>query len=134
MEKHPQNRFRRLVIVTDNKRGRQSAGPRWWRPKPPDQAIQTKQAARAQFKALRMAVMPTLSRGIWLEVMVWIANFIRGYFVSRPKQQRRAVVLSFRRRGFRGPWAEEGRVSKKASGSVCWSSDRETVPQEGGRG
>jgi hypothetical protein len=81
-----------------------------------------------------MAVMPTLSRGLWLEAMAWVANFVRGYFVARPKRQRGAVVLSFRRRAFRRPWAEEDFVSKKASGSVCWSSDREVAPQEGGRG
>jgi hypothetical protein len=135
MGKHPQNRFRRLVVVgPTNKEQRQRAAA----PRPgglnPNQATQTSQTTRAQFKALRMAVMPTLSRGLWLEAMAWIVNFVRGYFVARPKRRRGAVVLSFRRQGFRRPWAEEGFVSKKASGSVCWSSDREVAPQEGGRG
>jgi hypothetical protein len=141
MGKHPQNRFRRLVVVgsTNKEQRRQAAEPRWWGPPragglDPKQATQTMQVTRAQLKALRMAVMPTFSRGLWLEAMAWIVNFVRGYFVARPKRRRRAVVLSFRRQGFRRPWAEETFVSKKASGSVCWSGDHDVAPQEGGRG
>jgi hypothetical protein len=141
MGKHPQNRFRRLVVVgsTNKEQRRQAAEPHWWGPPragglDPKQATQTTQVTRAQFKALRMAVMPTFSRGLWLEAMAWIVNLVRGYFVARPKRRRGAVVLSFRRQGFRRPWAEETFVSKKASGSVCWTSDRDVAPQEGGRG
>jgi hypothetical protein len=133
MSKHPQNRFRRLVIVspTDKEPRRHSSGPRWWglqRPKaePISQESQTNQA---QFRSLRMAVMPTLSRGMWFEALAWIWSFVSSYF-SRPAERKRgAVVLSFRRAA-----AREAFVTKKASGSVCWNNDREAAPQEGGRG
>jgi hypothetical protein len=76
-----------------------------------------------------MAVMPTLSRGMWFEALAWIWNFMRSYF-SRPAERKRcAVVLSFRRAA-----AREAFVTKKASGSVCWNNDREAAPREGGRG
>ena len=41
MGKHPQNRFRRLVIVgpTDKNRGSTRAGPRWWGPRRPTAVI-----------------------------------------------------------------------------------------------
>lgn len=138
MNKYPQNRFRRLMLVgpSENKRRQSFAGFRWWRSPRPDQVNQTTQAPRAQFKALRMAVMPTLSRGMWLEAISSFARFVRSYFGTRPKQQGGAVVLSFRRPGVRRPWAEraseEGYVTKKASGSVCWSSDQASL--EKGRG
>jgi hypothetical protein len=144
MGKHPQNRFRRLVIVgsTDNKQ--HQPGPRWWGPRRAgsislNQPTQADQATRAQFRSLRMAVMPTLSRGLWLEVVAWIVNFVRAYFVIRRKPERGAVVLPFRRNAaiaprFYQPPVQEEFVSKKANGSVRWHSDREVAPREGGRG
>jgi hypothetical protein len=144
MGKYPQNRFRRLVIVdpADNKPRPQSAGPRWWRPSRSsrprlNQIARTTWETRAQSNPIRMAVMPTLSRGLWLEALTWIWSFLRGYFGSAAKRQRGAVILSFRRPGmpgFRQPSGEETFVSKKANGSVRWNSDREVAPQEGGRG
>ena len=144
MGKHPQNRFRRLVIVgsTDNKQ--HQPGPRWWGPRRTasaglNQKSQTNQETRAQFRSLRMAVMPTLSRGLWLEVMAWIVNFVRAYFFTRRRPERGAVVLPFRRNAamaprFYRPVEQEEFVSKKANGSVRWNSDREVAPLEGGRG
>jgi hypothetical protein len=144
MGKYPQNRFRRLVIVdpADNKPRTQSAAPRWWGPwrsSHPrlNQIAHATWATRAQSKPIRMAVMPTLSRGLWLEALTWIWSFLRGYFVPAAKRQRGAVILPFRRHGmpgFRQPLEEEAFVSKKANGSVRWNSDREVAPQEGGRG
>jgi hypothetical protein len=86
-------------------------------------------ATQAQFRSLRMAVMPTLSRGMWREALAWIWNFVRSYFARPAERKRGAVVLSFRRAR-----AKEAFVTKKASGSVCWNNDREAAPQEGGRG
>ena len=133
MSKHPQNRFRRLVIVgpTDKKPRPQSSGPRWWGPQRPRvvRTNQESQTTQAQFRSLRMAVMPTLSRGMWFEALAWIWNFIRSYFARPAERKRGAVVLSFRRAA-----AKEPLVAKKASGSVCWNNDREAAPQEGGRG
>jgi hypothetical protein len=81
-----------------------------------------------------MAVMPTFSRGIWLEALSAMGRFVRSYFVTGPKQQRGAVVLSFRRCGLQRPWAKQGTdngfAAKKASGNVRWNSD---ASQEGGR-
>jgi len=76
-----------------------------------------------------MAVMPTLSRGMWFEALAWIWSFVRSYFARPAERKRGAVVLSFRR-----ATAKEAFVTKKASGSVCWNNDREAAPQEGGRG
>jgi hypothetical protein len=142
MGKHPQNRFRRLVIVGSTDKKQCQPGPRWWGPRRPssaglNQEAQTNQATRAQFRSLRMAVMPTLSRGLWIEVMTWIVNFVRSYFVPRTRPERGAVVLPFRRNAamalrFYRPRVEEGFASKKANGSVRWNSDR--TPLEGGRG
>ena len=133
MSKHPQNRFRRLVIVgpTDHKDRPNSSGPNWWGPQRP-RAVRINQESRntqAQFRSLRMAVMPTLSRGMWREALAWIWNFVRSYFAPPAERKRGAVVLSFRRAA-----AREAFVTKKASGSVCWNNDREAAPQEGGRG
>jgi hypothetical protein len=132
MSKHPQNRLHRLVIVgpTDKNPRPLSSGPRWWGPKrtgavPIKQESQTYQA---QFRSLRMAVMPTLSRGMWFEALAWIWNFVRSYFARPAERKRGAVVLSFRRA------AKEAFATKKASGSVCWNDDREAAPREGGRG
>jgi hypothetical protein len=133
MSKHPQNRFRRLVVVgpTDNKNRPHSGGPRWWGPQRPGivRINQESQAAQAQFRSLRMAVMPTLSRGMWRVALVWIWNFLRSYFAPPAQRKRSAVILSFRRAA-----AKDAFVTKKASGSVCWNNDREAAPQEGGRG
>jgi hypothetical protein len=133
MSKHPQNRLRRLAIVDPvNSKPRQTpAGPRWWGPQRPSGVPlhQEAGAARAQFKSIRMAVMPTLSRGMWCEALAWIWKFVRSYFVPATQRKRSAVVLSFRRAAARDVF-----VTKKASGSVCWNNDREATPQEGGRG
>ena len=134
MSMHPQNRFRRLVVVGPAGKKTQplSSGPRWWGPKKRLRAVRTNQESQttqAQFRSLRMAVMPTLSRGMWREAMVWIWNFVRSYFTRPAERKRGAVVLSFRR----AP-ANAAFVTKKASGSVCWNNDREAAPQEGGRG
>ena len=133
MSKHPQNRFRRLVIVgpTDNKTRPHASGPRWWGPPRPRivRTHQESQTTQAQFRSLRMAVMPTLSRGMWFEAMAWIWNFVCSYFARPAERKRGAVILSFRR-----AVAKDAFVTKKASGSVCWNNDRETAPQEGGRG
>ena len=140
MGKHTQDRIRRLAIVgpADGKPHQQSvAGQRWWGPKRPD--IQETIREKAHFKFLRMAVMPTLSRGMWIEAMAWLRDFLRSYFVAGNSRRRGAVVLSFRShalraRGFRRRQADQEFVGKKASGSVRWNSDREVAPQEGGRG
>ena len=133
MSKHPQNRFRRLVIVgpADNKTRPDSSGPRWWGTQRPRivRTNQESQTTRAQFRSLRMAVMPTLSRGMWREALAWIWNFVRSYFARPAERKRGAVVLSFRRAA-----AKEAFVTKKASGRVRWNNDREAAPQEGGRG
>ena len=133
MSKHPQNRFRRLVIVgpTDKKPRPHSSGPRWWGPQRPKAVRnnQEPQTTQAQFRTLRMAVMPTLSRGMWFEALAWIWSFVRSYFARPAERKRGAVVLSFRRAA-----AKDAFVTKKASGSVCWNNDREAAPQEGGRG
>ncbi len=133
MSKHPQNRFRRLVVVgpTDNKNRPNSSGPRWWGPQRPKlvRVNQESHTTQAQFRSLRMAVMPTLSRGMWRVALAWIWNFLRSYFAHPAERKRSAIVLSFRRAAARDPF-----VTKKASGSVCWNNDREKTPQEGGRG
>jgi hypothetical protein len=143
MGKHPQNRFRKLVIVGSTDKKQHQPGPRWWGPRRTggglNQETQTNQATREHFRSLRMAVMPTLSRGLWIEVMAWIVNFVRVYFVTRKRPERGAIVLPFRRSAamasrFYRPPVEEGFVSKKANGSVRWNSDREVAPLEGGRG
>ena len=133
MSKHPQNRLRRLVIVepTDKNPRPLSSGPRWWGPQRPTAVPSNResQTTQAQFRSLRMAVMPTLSRGMWFEAMAWIWNFVRSYFARPAERKRGAVVLSFRRAA-----AKEAVATKKASGSVCWNDDREAAPREGGRG
>ena len=134
MSTHPQNRFRRLVVVGPAGKKSQPllSGPRWWGPKKRLGAVrsnQYSQESQAQFRSLRMAVMPTLSRGMWREALAWIWNFVRSYFAPPAERKRGAVVLSFRRTP-----ANAAFVTKKASGSVCWNNDREAAPQEGGRG
>jgi hypothetical protein len=119
MGKHPQDKFRRLAIVppADDKRRQQ----RW--PAAFDRTTQRK------FRPVRMAIMPTLSRGLWLVMLAWIWNFFRSYSAGDRKQKRGgAKVLSFRRQ------TGCDFVTKKASGSVRWNSERGIAPQEGGRG
>jgi hypothetical protein len=141
MSKHSQDRYSRLAIVgpTDGKARRRPAGPRWWGPQRARLfgLCDSEQTTRTNH-ASRITVMPTLSRGLALEAIAWIWNFVRGYFVSGTDQPRRAVVLSFRRsaaqaRGFGRAVAGEDFVSKKGNGSVGWNSDHEVAPQEGGR-
>ena len=137
MGKHPQDRLRRLAIVVDSKPQQQpAAGQRWWGPKRP-YLHGTRE--KAQFKSLRMAVMPTLTRGMWIGAMAWVREFLRSYFVAGGSRRQRAVVLSFRSHAlrahaFRRVEKDEQFVGKKANGSVRWSSDRGVAPQEGGRG
>jgi hypothetical protein len=122
MGKQPQDKFRRLAIVPPaNEKRRQQPQPRW--PAAFDRTTQQK------FRPVRMAIMPTLSRGLWIVVLAWLWNFLRNYFAGGKKQkQDGAKVLSFRHKsGF-------DFVTKKASGSVLWNSEREVAPQEGGRG
>ena len=82
-----------------------------------------------------MAVMPTLSRNVWLALSARLWEFVRGYFVTGPARERGAVVLSFRRQGvqaggLRRAVPEDG--AKKGSGSVLWSRAQEVTPREGG--
>jgi hypothetical protein len=78
----------------------------------------------APSQSIRMAVMPTLSRNLWFAAIAWIAQFLRGYFVTGTAR-RRGAVLSFRRHA--------AQARKKSSGSVGWHSTQEAAPQEGGR-
>jgi hypothetical protein len=140
MGKHPQDRVRRLAIVgpADGKPQQQpTAGQPWWGPKRPD--IHETTQEKAQFKSLRMAVMPTLSGGMWIEAMAWLRDLLRSYFVAGGSRPQGAVVLSFRSHAlrahaFRRSEVDEQFVGKKANGSVRWNSDRGVAPQEGGRG
>jgi hypothetical protein len=132
MGKRPQSRFRRLVLVGPSEQPRHHFlhSSHWG-----DAHTPAVSSTRAEFKALRMAVMPTFSRGIWLEALSAMGKFVRSYFHNQPRQKRGAVILSFRRPGFRGPQfqpgSETGYVTKKASTGVCWNSDQ--TPKEGGR-
>jgi hypothetical protein len=137
MGKHPQDRVRRLAIVVDSKpQQRPLAGQRWWGPKRP--YLQGTSQEKAHFRSLRMAVMPTLSRGMWIEAMAWLRDFLRSYFAASARRGP-AVVLSFRSHAlrahaFRRVEKDEQFVGKKANGTVRWSSERGVAPQEGGRG
>jgi hypothetical protein len=130
MGKYPQNRFRRLVLVGSCEQSRQpaTASSRW-------AGVPPAQPTRAQLKALRMAVMPTFSRGIWIEALSAMSRFIRTRLGGQPAQPRGAVVLSFRRSALLRPWrqpaAESNYGSKKGNGRVHWTGDQTT--QEGGR-
>ena len=140
MGKHPQDRFRRLAIVSPAESKPQpprAAGQRWWGPKRPD--IQPATQNKEEFHSLRMAVMPTLSRGMWIEAVAWIKDLVCSYFRRGRGLRPGAVVLSFRSdaarvNGFRRMIADEEFVSKKANGSVRWNGECEVAPQEGGRG
>ncbi len=48
-------------------------------------------------EAIRMAVMPTLSRNLWFAAIARIWNFLRSYFDAGKDRRRGAAVLSFRR-------------------------------------
>jgi len=90
-------------------------------------------------RAIRMAVMPTLSRNLWFAAIARTWNFLRRYFVNGTERRRGAAVLSFQRyagpaAGFRRVMAQEPFVSKKPNGHVGWNSDCEVAPKEGGRG
>jgi hypothetical protein len=128
MSNRPQNRFPRLAIVgpKDKKPRQRPAGPGWWSPQGA-RGLSPKQAPQTPSRAIRMAVMPTLTRNLWFVAIAWMWNFLRGYFVTGTERQRGAAVLSFRR-----PVAQEGFASKKTSGSVRWNGDCEVAPQEGG--
>jgi hypothetical protein len=121
MRKYPQ--IPRLAIVTStNKKPRQeSAGTQWWGPQRPPATMKI----QAPSQAIRMAVMPTLSRNMWFSALAWISQFVRSYFLSGTARQRGAVVLSFRRHA--------AQAKKKSCGSVGWHSTQEAAPQEGGR-
>ena len=106
MSKNPQENFPRLVVVGSSNKKR-SSHRRWWGPKRPQQALPP--------QAVRMAVMPTLSRNLWYTAMSWTWTLVRSYFVTRPG----AVVLSF--------------PGRKAVGSVHFRRDCEGASQEGGR-
>ena len=88
---------------------------------------------RAPSRAIRMAVMPTLSRNVWLALAARLWELVREYFVTGPA--RGAVVLSFRRQGLQAGgfrrWVQED-GGKKASGSILWSGAQEATPREGG--
>ncbi len=142
MGKHPQNRFRKLVIVGPTDKKQHQPGPRWWGPKRASSALlnqETQIDTRAQFKSLRMAVMPTLSRGLWLEVHGLDREFCSRLFFHPQKAGAGRGCFAFPSQcsdgaRFYRPPVEEEFVSKKANGSVRWHSDREVAPLEGGRG
>ena len=138
MSKHQQNRFPRLAIVgpTEKRPTHQAPGPRWWGPQR-SRGFSLKQTAQMPSHAIRMAVMPTLSRNLWFAAMARIWNFLRSYFVTETERRRGAAVLSFRRHagpGIRRVMAQESFASKKPNGNVGWSRDCGATPQEGGRG
>ena len=129
MSKYPQDRFPRLSIVGSTNKKLRPVGTQWWGPKRSRNLSlhnQPPQKLHAPSQSIRMAVMPTLSRNLWVTAIARICHLIRDYFVTGTAQQRGAVVLSFRRHA--------AQARKKSSGSVCWHSDQEVAPQEGGRG
>ena len=138
MSKHQQNRFPRLAIVgpTEKPAGQPPPGPRWGGPQR-SRLKQATQATQMPSQAIRMAVMPTLSRNLWFEAIARMWNFLRSYFDAGTERRRGANVLSFRRPagpGFRRVMAQESCASKKPNGNVRWSNDCGVAPQEGGRG
>jgi hypothetical protein len=140
MSKHQQNRFPRLAIVEppEKRPNQQPPGPRWWGPQR-SLSFSLKQATRTTrmpSQAIRMAVMPTLSRNLWFAAIARIWNFLRSYFDTGKERQRGAAVLAFRRHagpGFRRVISPETFASKKPNGSVQWQSDCGVAPKEGGR-
>jgi hypothetical protein len=140
MSKHQQNRFPRLAIVgpTEKRPTKQPPGPRWWGPQR-SRSRNLKQATQMPSHAIRMAVMPTLSRNLWFLAIGRMWSFLRGYFVTAPERRCGAAVLSFRREagpaaGFRRVISQESFASKKPNGNVRWNNDCGVAPQEGGRG
>jgi hypothetical protein len=139
MSKRQQNRFPRLAIVEppEKRATQQPPGPRWWGPQR-SLGFSLKQATRTSrmpSQAIRMAVMPTLSRNLWFAAIARIWNFLRSYFDTGKERQRGAAVLAFRRPagpGFRRVMAHESFASKKPNGSVHWQSSG-VAPKEGGR-
>jgi len=138
MSKHQQNRFPRLAIVEppEKRPTQQPPGPRWWGPQR-SLGFSLKQATpHMPSQAIRMAVMPTLSRNLWFAAIVRMWNFLRGYFDAGTERRRGAHVLLFRRHagpGFRRVMAQESFTSKKPNGSVHWQTDCGVAPKEGGR-
>jgi hypothetical protein len=143
MSKYQQNRFPRLAIVgpTEKRTNQQPSGARWWGPQR-SRGFNLKQATgtnRMPSQAIRMAVMPTLSRNLWFAAIGRVWNFARSYFATGSEPRRGAAVLSFRRPAglaadFRRGISQESFASKKPSGNIRWNNDCGVAPQEGGRG
>jgi hypothetical protein len=141
MSKHQQNRFPRLAIVgpTEKTPNQRPPGPRWWGPQRsrPFTLSKATQTIPMPSHAIRMAVLPTLSRNLCFAAMARMWDFLRGYFVT--ERRRRAAVLSFPRHAasapaFRRVMMPESFGSRKSNGNVRWNNDCEAAPQEGGRG
>jgi hypothetical protein len=137
MSKHQQNRFPRLAIVgpTEKRAGQEPPGPPWWGP----QRSRLQQATQMPSQAIRMAVMPTLSRNLWFAAIARVWNLARRRFVTGTEPRRGAAVLSFRRHAgsvsrFRPVMAPKSCASKKPNGNIRWNNDCGVAPQEGGRG
>jgi hypothetical protein len=138
MSKHQQNRFPRLAIVEppEKRPTQQRPGPRWRGPQRSLGSSLKQATPQMPSEAIRMAVMPTLSRNLWFAAIDRIWNFLRSYFDAGTERRRGANVLSFRRPagpGFRRVMAQESFASKKPNGSVHWQSDCGVAPKEGGR-
>jgi hypothetical protein len=140
MSKHQQNRFPRLAIVgpTEKRAGQEPPGPRWWGPQR-SRLQQATQATQMPSQAIRMAVMPTLSRNLWFAAIARVWNLARRRFVTGTEPRRGAAVLSFRRHAgsvsrFRPVMAPKSFASKKPNGNIRWNNDCGVAPQEGGRG
>lgn len=143
MSKHQQHRFPRLAIVGPTEKGseQQTAGLQWWGPRH-SRGLSLQQATyttQIPPRAIRMAVMPTLSRNLWFVVIARTWNILCSYFATRTERRPGASVLSFRRNvgtaaAFRRATAQADYASKKPNGNVGWNSDCEATPQKGGRG
>ena len=122
MSKHPQNRFRRLVIV----------GPTDKKTPPTLEWAALVGAAASQVRTDQSGItdhpgaiqIPPhggdadafprhVACGVGLDL-----EFCRSSFARPAERKRGAVVLSFRRAA-----AKDAFVTKKASGSVCWNND-----------
>jgi hypothetical protein len=141
MSKHQQNGFPRLAIVgpTEKSTTRQPPAARWWGPQR-SRVGSLNPATRTSLmpsQAIRMAVMPTLSRNLCFVAVARMWNLLRGYFAT--ERRGGAVVLSFRRHASSAPgshraMAPEHFAGRKPNGSIRWNHDCEVAPQEGGRG
>jgi hypothetical protein len=139
MSNHQQNRFPRLAIVgpTEKRPGQQPAGLRWWGPER-SRGLSLEQAAQTTHmpsRAIRMAVMPTLSRNLWFAVLARTWNIVRSYFVTGTERRRGAAVLSFRRHAgpaaaFRRVAAQENFASKKPNGTVGIANVKQHLRRE----